>query len=77
MNRTNIKALSAHERKVYDACYNGWWLSGRYSASFGNHRRTFEADSKEILFSDVYKWFRKHELNHANDHVLVRCVQAF
>jgi hypothetical protein len=43
---------------------------------FDNHRREFWADSKKILFNDVDKWFTSHEENHADAHLLVKCVKA-
>lgn len=72
---TNIKSLNKCQRKVLNACYDGWWMSGVYTAQFANHRRTFEADSPTILFADVNRWFESHAKNHANDRVLVRCVR--
>ena len=29
-----------------------------------------------ILFNDVDKWFTSHEENHADAHLLVKCVKA-
>ena len=71
-----IKDMNSDQRRVFDACYNGWFVSGQYAAMFDNHRREFCADSKKILFNDVDKWFTSHEENHADAHLLVKCVKA-
>lgn len=70
------KDMSKRERRLFDAIWNGWYLSGVYSAQFDNHKRTFDADSRNILFNDVNEWFKKHEEHHADADVLVRCVKA-
>lgn len=70
-----LREMTHRERTVLKACNDGWWMSGRYVASFDNHERTFEADSTPILFNDVYKWYQSHEEHHGGARVLVRCVQ--
>ena len=40
-----IKNPSRLQKKVLDACMDGWFMSGEYTAMFDNHRRSFEADS--------------------------------
>lgn len=68
--------LNVRQKRVYDACNDGWYLGGKYQASFDNHSRTFYADSLSLLFRDVDSWFRSHELHHGDAHILVKCVQA-
>lgn len=71
------KSMSKSEKKVANACHNGWWLSGTYEVSFGGHRRRFTADSKGILFNQASRWYETHIKHHADDHVLVRCIQPW
>ena len=66
---TKIKDMSKRERKVLDACHNGWFMSGEYRAIMDGHERSFNADSKRLLFKDV-------EQNHADSPLLVKCVCA-
>lgn len=73
---TKIKGMDRRQRKVLDACHNGWFMSGEYRASFDDHERRFWADSKQLLFNDVDKWFSSHEQNHAESPLLVKCVRA-
>ena len=65
---TKIKDMSKRERKVLDACHNGWFMSGEYRAIMDGHERSFNADSNE--------WFSSHEQNHADSPLLVKCVCA-
>ncbi|MBE6479454.1 MAG: hypothetical protein IJI88_00310 [Atopobiaceae bacterium] len=71
-----IRDLNQRQRRIYSACLNGWYLSGRYTASFDNHRRSFRADSPSILFRDVEAWYDSHRENHPEAHLLVKCEQA-
>lgn len=71
-----VKEMNSGQRRVFDACSNGWFISGVYAAMFDEHRREFCADSKKILFNDVDKWFASHERHHADAHLLVKCVKA-
>lgn len=73
---TKIKEMSKRERKVLDACHNGWFMSGEYRALVDGHERRFWADSQKLLFKDVDEWFSSHEQNHADSHLLVKCVCA-
>ena len=76
MMTKSLTEMSERERKVFDACYNGWFMSGRYTAEFEGHNRVFFADSVRILWNQVDKWFAEHEEHHAHDHLLVKCVAA-
>ena len=51
-------------------------MSGEYRALFDGHERRFWADSPKMLFNDVDQWFSAHEQNHADSHLLVKCVRA-
>ena len=73
---TKVKNMGRRQRKVHDACRNGWFMSGEYRAIMDGHERSFNADSKRLLFKDVDKWFSSHEQNHADSHLLVKCVRA-
>ena len=71
-----IRDLSRLQKKVLDACMNGWFMSGEYRAIMDGHERSFNADSKRLLFKDVDKWFSSHEQNHADSPLLVKYVAA-
>ena len=71
-----IKDMSRRERKVFEACYNGWYLSGEYRAVFFGHERRFEADSIYQLYKDLEAWFASHAENHGNDVLLVKLSKA-
>ena len=71
-----IKEMNKRERKVLDACHNGWFMSGEYRALMDGHERRFWADSKDILFKDVDEWFSSHEQNHEDSFLLVKCERA-
>ena len=43
-----IKDMSKQQRRVFDACNNGWFVSGVYTAMFDDHKRDFAVDSLEI-----------------------------
>lgn len=73
---TKIKDMNRRQRKVLDACYNGWFMGGEYRAFVDGHQHSFWADSKQLLFNDVDKWFSSHEQNHAESPLLVKCVRA-
>lgn len=73
---TLIKDMTRRERRVYNACANGWFMSGLYSAEFDEHRREFWADSPRILYGQVNHWYDKHRENHANSNLLVKCLRA-
>ena len=72
----SLTEMSERERKVFDACYNGWFMGGHYTAKFEGHERDFWADSLRILWNQVDRWFASHEEHHADDHLLVKCVAA-
>ena len=59
-----IKNLSRLQKKVLDACMDGWFMSGEYTAMFDNHRRSFEADSPLWLYRDIERWYGSHAANH-------------
>ena len=71
-----IKDMDKQQRRVFDACHNGWFISGVYTAMFDDHRRDFEADSLRTLFGDVDRWYGSHSQNHGDSHLLVKCVKA-
>lgn len=68
-----VAIMEDHERKVYDAIQKGWNMSGVYSAQFENHKRSFQADSKGILFNAILKWYESHLDKHRSARILVRC----
>lgn len=72
----HIKDMDKQERRVFDSIWNGWYLSGVYQAKFDDHERTFDADSRGILFSEVNAWFKEHREHHADANMLVKCVKA-
>ena len=49
----SIKNLNDKQRKVYEACRNGWLVGGEYRAKFDNHEKDFFADSPSWLFREV------------------------
>ena len=71
-----VKNLNKRQRKVLNACFDGWFMSGEYRAIFDDHERHFSADSPVILFKDVDRWYASHEANHGDSHLLVKCVKA-
>lgn len=73
---TKIKDMNRRQRKVLDACHNGWFMGGEYRALMDGHEHSFWADSKQLLFKDVDQWFSSHEQNHADSPLLVKCVRA-
>jgi hypothetical protein len=72
----SVKYMNRRELKVCKSVYNGWFMSGKYSVKVGNHERYFEADSPGILFKEIDRWFVRHERNHMDSHMLVKCVQV-
>ena len=38
---TKVKNMGRRQRKVREACHNGWFMSGEYRALFDNHERRF------------------------------------
>ena len=74
MQRT--KELYPLRRKVAEACRNGWYMGGRYAANIDGHERVFQADSLGWLAKDENAWLASHEEHHANDRLLVRCIEA-
>ena len=71
-----IKDMNRRERKVFEACYNGWYLSGEYRAVFFGHERRFEADTIRQLTKDVSAWFESHAERHGDDILLVKFDKA-
>ena len=57
----SIKNLNDKQRKVYEACRNGWFVGGEYRAKFDNHEKRFFADSPSWLFREVDDWFASQE----------------
>lgn len=72
----STKDLNTRQRKVLQACRDGWFMSGVYRARFDNHERRFEADSPTILYRAVDDWYASHQENHADAHLLVTCEKA-
>lgn len=70
------KQLDGRQRKVYDACHDGWYMGGRYTAKFDDHARSFDADSVGVLYREVEPWFASHAEHHGDARVLVKCAQA-
>ena len=64
--------LNDSQRKVYNACRNGWLVGGNYRAIFDNHEREFFADSPTWLFREVHEWFASHAMNHADAGIVVK-----
>jgi hypothetical protein len=71
-----IRDLSRLQKKVLDACMNGWFMSGEYTAMFDDHRRSFEADSPLWLYRDIERWYESHAANHGDSHLLVKCTRV-
>ena len=69
-----VKNLNDSQRKVYDACRNGWFIGGAYRATIDNHEHHFYADSLSWLFRDVNDWFESHAAHHANSSLLVKSL---
>ena len=61
----SIKNLNENQRKVYEACRNGWLVGGEYRAKFDNHEKDFFADSPSWLFREV------DAKNHSDSSILV------
>ncbi|WP_321971558.1 hypothetical protein [Paratractidigestivibacter sp.] len=68
------KNLNESQRKVYDACCNGWFIGGEYRAMFDNHERRFYADSVRWLYDEVNDWFESHSDRHAGSPIVVQCL---
>jgi hypothetical protein len=64
------------EKKVFDAAYNGWNMSGVYEVMFNGHSRTFRADSRRWLARDIKSWFDLHLEHHKNGSIVVRMLEA-
>ena len=71
-----ISDMNDRQLKVFTSVYNGWYMGGKYRAILDGHEKLFWADSLPILFNDVDQWFVRHERRHADDHLLVKCVEA-
>lgn len=72
----NIKNLSKKQRRVFDACHNGWFVGGQYRALIDGQEGNFWADSPRLLFRDVERWISDHDKDPAANHLLVKCVKA-
>lgn len=68
--------MDKFEKKVFDAAYDGWNMSGVYKVTFKDHSRKFRADSRRWLARDIKRWYDQHLENHANDRIIVRMLQA-
>lgn len=66
--------MSDSQRKVYDACRNGWFVGGEYRAMFDGHERRFFADSIGWLYKEVNQWFESHSARHANAALVVKSL---
>ena len=66
--------MSDSQRKVYDACRNGWFVGGEYRAMFDGHERRFFADSIGWLYKEVNQWFEGHSARHANAALVVKSL---
>ena len=66
--------MSDSQRKVYDACRNGWFVGGEYRAMFDGHERRFFADSIGWLYNEVNQWFESHSAHHANAALVVKSL---
>lgn len=73
---TLVKDMNVLQRKVLDACFNGWYMSGEYAAMFDGHRRIFFADSPRLLYKDVEEWFERHAAHHADAPLVVKCTKV-
>lgn len=71
-----IKNLSKAQRRVFDACHNGWFVGGQYRAFIDGQEGNFWADSPRLLFRDVDQWISDHDKDPAASHLLVKCVKA-
>ncbi|MGI6229713.1 MAG: hypothetical protein ACOYJL_02235 [Tractidigestivibacter sp.] len=71
-----IKDMNDLQRKVLEACHNGWFMSGEYTAMFDNHRRVFMADSQPLLYREIERWYLGHAAHHADSHLLVKCTKV-
>lgn len=68
--------MTKTQKKCFNAARDGFYLSGTYDVSFGNHRRTLRADSMRWLANDIHKWFTKHLESSADRPITVRFVAA-
>lgn len=68
----SLKNLDDSQRKVYNACRNGWLVGGTYRAIFDNHEHEFFADSPAWLFREVFGWFDSHALHHGDAGIVVK-----
>lgn len=68
--------MNPTQKRIYNACQNGWFMGGRYRALFGGHQHDFYADSKSILAREIEPWFARHSEHHSGSPLLVKCVQA-
>ena len=71
MKRVN---LNDSQRKVYDACRNGWFVGGDYRAIIDNHERHFFADSIGWLYQEVNEWFESHSESHGDSALVVKSL---
>lgn len=73
---TKYSEMNPTQKRIYNACHNGWFMGGHYRALFDDHQRDFYADSAAILAHEIEPWYAKHEQHHVNAPILVKCVQA-
>ena len=68
--------MDNRQLKVFNAVYNGWYMSGKYLALLDDHAHVFYADSIPILYGEVEKWYARHERYHGNKQLLVKCIEV-
>lgn len=73
---TKYNEMTPAQKHLVDACYNGWYMGGRYRALLGGHQREFFADTVPSLAREIAPWYAKHEQHHSGSPLLVKCVQA-
>lgn len=73
---TKYSEMSPAQKRIVNACNNGWYMSGQYRALLDGHQHDFFADTTSILAREIEPWYAKHQEHHANSPLLVKCVQA-
>lgn len=73
---TKYNEMTPAQKRIYQACTNGWFMGGRYRALLDGHQRDFCADTARILTREIEPWYAKHMQHHGNSPLLVKCVQA-
>lgn len=68
--------LKPAQKRIYDACSNGWYMGGKYRALLDGHQHDFFADTKSILAREIEPWYAGHQEHHGQAPLLVKCVQV-